>query len=139
MTVTESGTTTPTWRPRLLGVVAATVANIVLILLAPLFGANMEIIGPDGAAAVVGVQHFALFTAVFALLGWAALAVAERLLGAARGRLVWTVVAVLFTLLSFVPSLSVGATVATEVVLVLSHVVVAAIVVPVFRRTSEPV
>ncbi|WP_431889616.1 DUF6069 family protein [Nocardiopsis alba] len=138
MTVTEPRTAAPTWRSRLLGVVAATVANIVLILLAPLFGANMEIIGPDGAAAVVGVQHFALFTAVFALLGWAALAVAERLLGAARGRLVWTVVAVLFTLLSFVPSLSVGATVATEVVLVLSHVVVAAIVVPVFRRTSEP-
>ena len=138
MTVTEPRTSAPTWRPRLLGVAAATVANIVLILLAPLFGANMEIIGPDGAAAVVGVQHFALFTAVFALLGWAALAVAERLLGAARGRLVWTVVAVLFTLLSFVPSLSVRATVATEVVLVLSHVVVAAIVVPVFRRTSEP-
>ena len=130
-TVTRSS-----WRPRLAAVAAVAVANTLLALAAPLFGADL-VVAPSGQEpSVAPWSAFLVFSAGFALLGWAALALAERLLGARRGRLVWTVVAVLVTLVMFLPPLTVGASAATVVVLELSHLVVAAVVIPVFWRTS---
>ncbi|MGQ4270938.1 DUF6069 family protein [Nocardiopsis changdeensis] len=124
------------WRPRLAAIGAAALLNALLGLAAPLLGADM-VTAPEGAEPMtLNAVSLVLFSVVFALLGWGALALAERLLGR-RGLIAWTAVAVLFTLVSFVPSLSVNATAATEAVLVASHVVVAAVVIPVFWKTSR--
>ena len=145
MTESRTGTSTArstpaSWRPRLAAVAAvaaATAANIVLALLAPLFGADLEVAPPGQDPMTLSFVDFALLSAVFGLIGWGTLALAERLFGAGRGRLVWTAAAVLFTVVSFVPSLNAGATPATAAVLVFSHVVVAAIVIPVFWCSSR--
>ncbi|WP_116246498.1 DUF6069 family protein [Nocardiopsis sp. FIRDI 009] len=123
------------WRPRLGAVAAASVATAVVGGLAPFLGVDMVIEMPGMEPGPVPVFAFVLWTALFGLLGWAALALAERLLGA-RGRLLWTVVAVVFTVVSCVPSVSVSGAAATEAVLVFTHLLAAAILVPVFWRTS---
>lgn len=126
----------PSWRPRLIAVVAVAVVNALLALLAPLIGADLVVTAPGEDPMTLTLVDFALFSAGFALLGWGALALAERLLGAGRGRLVWTVAAVLILLVMFVPPLVADASVATTVVLELSHLVVAAVI-PVFWKTSR--
>lgn len=137
-TTTETRTATrPSWQPRLAAVVAVAVVNSLLAGLAPLIGADMVVAPPGQEAGPLDWSAFLVFSAGFGLIGWAALALAERLLGAARGRLVWTAVAVLITLVMFLPPLTVGASIATLVVLELSHVVVAAILIPVFWWTSD--
>lgn len=137
-TTTETRTATrPSWQPRLAAVVAVAVINSLLAGIAPLIGADMVVAPPGQEAAALAWPAFLIFSSGFGLIGWAALALAERLLGAVRGRLVWTAVAVLITLVMFLPPLTVGASFATLVVLELSHVVVAAILIPVFWRTSE--
>lgn len=137
MSTTATPTTGSTWRPRLAAVVAAAVANAVLALLAGLFGVDLVVAPPGQEAGPIAWPGFLVFSAGFALLGWGGLLLAQRVLGAGRGRLVWTVVAVLITLVMFVPPLTVEASVATVVVLVLSHVVVAAVVIPVFWYTAR--
>ncbi|WP_306370252.1 DUF6069 family protein [Nocardiopsis sp. CC223A] len=123
------------WRPRLIAIGAVALLNGLLGLVAPLLGADL-VTAPEGAEPMtLNAVPFVLFSVVFAFLGWGVLALAERFLGR-RGLIAWTVVAVLFTLVSFVPSLSVNATPATEAVLVASHVVVAAVVIPAFWRSS---
>ncbi|GAA1468358.1 DUF6069 family protein [Nocardiopsis exhalans] len=126
----------PSWQPRLVAVVAVAVVNALLALLAPLLGADLVVAAPGEDPMTLTLVDFALFSAGFALLGWGVLALAERLLGAGRGRLVWTVAAVLALLVMFVPPLLTDASVATIVVLELSHLVVAAVI-PVFWKTSR--
>ncbi|WP_017589742.1 DUF6069 family protein [Nocardiopsis ganjiahuensis] len=140
MTETSAGprtATRPSWQPRLAAVVAVAAVNSVIALIAPLVGADMVVAPPGQEATTVVWPMFLVFSAGFGLIGWGALALAERLLGARRGRLVWTVAAVAVTLLMFAPPLTAGASTATVVVLELTHVVVAAIVVPVFWSTSR--
>ncbi|MCY9784610.1 DUF6069 family protein [Nocardiopsis sp. EMB25] len=123
------------WKPRLGAIAAASVATAVVGGLAPFLGVDMVIEMPGMEPGPVPVPAFVLWTALFGLIGWGALALAERLLGA-RGRLLWTVVAVVFTAVSCVPSVSVGGGAATEAVLVFTHVLAAAILIPVFWRSS---
>lgn len=136
MTVTKTRTARSTWRPRLVAVVAVAVVNALVALAGPLIGADMVVTSPGQEPAPIDWPAFAIFSAGFALLGWAALLLVQRVLGADRGRLVWTIVAVLITVLMFLPPLAVGASTATAIVLELSHLVVAAIVIPVFWRTA---
>ncbi|MFL1379708.1 DUF6069 family protein [Nocardiopsis protaetiae] len=124
------------WRPRLAAVAAVAVANALLALVAPLLGADLVVAPPGQDPAAISAVAFAIFSAGFALLGWGVLALGERFLGR-RGLVVWTVVAVLVALLMVVPPLSAGGTVATTVVLELSHLVVAAVVIPVFWKSSK--
>ncbi|MFI6578722.1 DUF6069 family protein [Nocardiopsis sp. NPDC050513] len=131
----RSASTRRAWKPRLGAVAAASVATAVVGALAPLLGADMVIEMPGMPPGPVPVAAFVMWTALFGLIGWGALALAERLMGA-RGRLLWTVAAVVFTVVSCVPSLSVGGAAATEAVLVFTHVLAAAILVPVFWRSS---
>jgi hypothetical protein len=118
-------------------VAAVAVINSLLALAAPLLGADLVVAPPGQDPAAVEWSAFLVFSAGFGLLGWGVLALAERFLGAGRGRLVWTIAAVLITLVMFVPPLLAGASAATVFVLELSHLVVAAILIPVFWRTSK--
>jgi hypothetical protein len=139
--MTTSTTTSPetvrrAWPLRLGAVAAATLVNTLIGVLAPWAGVSMVIAVSGMEPAPVPAAAFALWTAVFGLLGWGTLALAERVLKD-RARVVWTVVAVIFVLVSFLPSLSVGGDAATEAVLLSTHVVAAAILVPAFWRSSR--
>ncbi|GAB2515862.1 DUF6069 family protein [Nocardiopsis aegyptia] len=138
MTTTTTSPTTArrAWPLRLGAVAAATVANALIGALAPLAGVSMVIAMPGMDPGPVPVAAFALWTAVFGLLGWGTLALAELVLGD-RARAVWTTVAAVVLLLSFLPSMSVGGDAATEAVLLSTHVVAAAILVPVFWRSAR--
>ncbi len=140
MTETSAPTRTaarPSWQPRLAAVAAVAVINSLIALTAPLAGADLVIAPPGQEAAAIAWPLFPVFSAGFALLGWGVLALAVRLLGARRGRLVWMIGAVALALLMVVPPLTSGGSTATVVVLELTHLVVAAIVIPVFWRTSR--
>jgi hypothetical protein len=73
-----------------------------------------------------------------ALLGWASLAVLDRL--TARGTSIWMVLAVIVLTLSFFPLAGITATGGAKVALGLMHVAVAAVLIPVFWLTrTRPV
>jgi hypothetical protein len=72
------------------------------------------------------------FTLFFCLLGWASLALLERLTRSATT--IWTALAVLVLLLSFVPIISVSASVGTKTALSLIHCSIAAVLIPAMRR-----
>ena len=122
-------------RTRIVAVVGATLAALAgWVVAVPISGVDLEVAsGPAtrtvGAAAVLGAG----FTA--SLLGWALLALLERRASRARGT--WTAIAVAALLLSLVGPLGADATAATKVTLALLHVVVAAVLIPVLRRTSR--
>ncbi|WP_028648286.1 DUF6069 family protein [Nocardiopsis sp. CNT312] len=123
------------WKPRLIAIAAAAVVNVLAGAAAPLVGADLVISPPGQEEATVPLTAFALFTVAFGLIGWGTLALAERFLGR-RGLLVWTVVALVFAVLSCVPSLAAGGSAATGVLLAATHLLAAAVMVPVFRRSS---
>jgi hypothetical protein len=72
---------------------------------------------------------FALF---FCLLGWASLALLERL--TRRAKAIWTALGVVVLLLSFVPIISVSASAGTRAALSLIHCSIAAVLIPSMRR-----
>ncbi|MFV2197222.1 DUF6069 family protein [Nocardiopsis sp. LOL_012] len=139
MPQTAPDTATPArrgaWQPRLTAIAAAAVVNVLVGAAAPLVGADLVIAPPGQAESAVPLAAFALFTVVFGLIGWGTLALAERFLGR-RGLLVWTVVALVFAVLSCVPSLTVGGSAATGALLASTHLLAAAVMIPVFRRSS---
>ncbi|WP_304450944.1 DUF6069 family protein [Nocardiopsis sp. YSL2] len=135
-TTTSPETVRRAWPLRLGAVAAATVVNALIGALAPLTGVSMVISMPGMEPGPVPVAAFAMWTAVFGLLGWGTLALAELVLRN-RARVVWTTAAVVVLLLSFLPSMSVGGDAATEGVLLFTHVVAAAILIPVFWRSAR--
>lgn len=89
-------------------------------------------IGTDVAGAPIPVSGFAVLTLVFAVVGLV-IAVALRRF-ARRPRTAWLRTTATLTVLSFVPDVLVDATVATKALLILTHVVAAAIVIPAVAR-----
>lgn len=83
---------------------------------------------------IVGLPLVIGFTLVLALLGWGALAVLERYIR--RARTIWTMIAIAVLMLSFVPILGVEATSGTKSVLSLMHLAVAAVLIPMLRRSA---
>ncbi|HWS34812.1 MAG TPA: DUF6069 family protein, partial [Actinoplanes sp.] len=68
--------------------------------------------------------------------GWAGLAILERF--TRHAFTAWTVLALLVLAVSFVPFLGVEASTGSKVVLALTHVAVAAVLIPGFRRSATP-
>lgn len=92
-------------------------------------------ISSDVSGAPVPVSGFAVMTVIFSVLGLV-IAVALRQF-ARHPRTTWLRTTVALTVLSFVPDLLADAAVATKLLLMLTHVVAAAIVIPaVARRLS---
>lgn len=84
------------------------------------------------AGAPIPVSGFAVLTVIFSVLG---LVIATGLRRFARHpRTAWIRTTVVLTVLSFVPDVLADAGVATKVLLILTHVVAAAIVIPVVAR-----
>ena len=110
--------------------VAAGVATALVAAAAHAIG-----ISTDMSGATIPASGFAVMTVIFSVLG---LVIATALRRFARHpRTAWLRTTVALTVLSFVPDLLADAAVATKVLLMVTHVVAAAIVIPaVARRLS---
>jgi hypothetical protein len=123
-------------RLRLLGVLAAIVLpTLVWLVAGPLFGADLTVQDNNDPPKVIeiGFGPIVVVSAGFALLGWAALALLERL--TRHGRLIWTGLAVALLVLSFLPLLG-PMSAGTRVALGLVHLAVGAALIPTFYRSS---
>ncbi|WP_020575136.1 DUF6069 family protein [Actinopolymorpha alba] len=123
-------------RNRALAVVGAVVAAVLVWVVGePLLGNDMIIKADGQEPQDLGASAIIMFSLFFSLLGWALLALLERV--TPRARLIWTVVALMFLAMSFFfPLFTIEASGGTKVVLALAHVAVAAVLIPVFQATS---
>lgn len=128
-------TTATTRRRRALGVGAAVAANSLLYLAARAAGTDFLLTAPSTTQAhQLILPEIAGFSLVFALLGWGTLAVLERY--TRHARVLWSVLAGTVLLASFVPVFLNRATVDTRILLCVSHVVVAAALLPMLRHAA---
>ncbi|BDH55822.1 DUF6069 family protein [Tsukamurella sp. PLM1] len=118
----------PVWRH---GVAAAVVASVTTTAIAAVASAaGVTFAGPDGSA--IPLLGFAELTMVFSLIAVGIAAVLARRARHPRSTFVRTCVTLL--VLSFVPDVTFGFDAASAAVLILTHVVAAAIVVPALAR-----
>jgi hypothetical protein len=89
-------------------------------------------IGTAVAGATIPATGFAVLTAIFSVAGLVIATVLRRF--ARHPRSAWIRTTVALTVLSFVPDLMADAGVATKMLLMLTHVVAAAIVIPAVAR-----
>ncbi|MFF6877555.1 DUF6069 family protein [Streptomyces sp. NPDC012474] len=131
--------TRSTLRIRALAVLA-TVAVGALIWLVADTVLDIGLRVPDGPGSTtttpLALPAVLIGTAVVSLLGWALLALLEKVV-AGHARAVWTVVAVLVLVVSlFAPLFGAGLSGGNRATLVLLHLAVGAILVPAFRRSA---
>ncbi|MBG6104733.1 threonine dehydrogenase-like Zn-dependent dehydrogenase [Micromonospora vinacea] len=120
-------------RRRALGVAAAVVAPLAIWAVGALAGVDYTVESPGQPATVIGAGAIVMIALVAALLGWAVLALLERF--ATRvARPVWISLAIVVTVLSFVPVLSVEATGGAKLALGATHVAVAAALIALLPR-----
>jgi Family of unknown function (DUF6069) len=113
----------PVWLVGVIASVVAAIATVVLALIAKGFDVPLEIEGDE-----IPVSGFAFITVLWSLVGTGlAMALARWAKNPAR---IFVIVTVALTLVSFVPVITADATTATQVILVLAHVLAAAIVIP---------
>ncbi|WP_329277728.1 DUF6069 family protein [Streptomyces sp. NBC_01451] len=133
--------TDSTLRVRALAVLATVAAGALIWLVAgSLLDIDLRV--PDGPGSTTTTElvlpAVLIGTAVVSLLGWALLALLEKV-AAGRARAVWTGVAVLVLVVSlFAPLFGAGLSGGNRATLVLLHLTVGAILVPAFRRGSAP-
>ena len=127
----------PRRRARILAVIGGTAAAVVVWLVAK-FAFDVELRGAQpGTSSVVDIgPQYVIFSAVaYSLVGWALLAILERFV--ARARTIWTWIALAVLVLSFASPLTAQSmTGGTKLALSIMHVAVAAVVIPIFARTS---
>lgn len=119
---------------------AAVVAGAVLttalvwVIGEPLLGHDLVVVSPGQPAIDLGLAQIAFVALASSLLGWAALAALERI--TRHAVLIWTVAALVVLAVSFAPFAGVETSGGSKVVLALTHVAVAAVLIPGLRRTS---
>ncbi|MEV4122789.1 DUF6069 family protein [Micromonospora sp. NPDC049645] len=124
---------TSSLRRRALGVAAAVVAPLIIWSIGAVAGVDYTIESPGQPATVIGAGAIAVIALASALLGWAALALLERF--ATRvARPVWISLAIVVTVLSFVPVFSVEATGGAKLALGATHVAVAVALIALLPR-----
>lgn len=136
MTTTSQSvlTGTSTRRVRAIAVGGAALATSLVWLVAHLLDIDLRVDQRNGQPpTIVSLPLVIGSTLAMALLGWSALVVLERYVR--RARTIWTVIAIAVLMLSFVPILGVEATSSTKSVLSLMHLAVAAVLIPMLRRS----
>ncbi len=123
-------------RPRALAVLGASVAALAVWAVAvPLLGVDLLVRPGGGTPQTVGAPAIMSVSLMASLLGWALLALLERV--TARARPVWTAVAVAVLVLSLGGPVTGALTGAATVTLALMHLAVGAVLIPVLRGTSS--
>ncbi|MEH0843343.1 DUF6069 family protein [Micromonospora sp. CPCC 205711] len=129
------GVTSRHRRQRAWSVGAAVAANSLLYLVARAAGTDFRLTDPGATEAhQLILPEIAVFSLLFALLGWGTLALLERF--TRHARVVWSGLAGLVLAASFVPIFIEQATVDTRIMLCLLHLVVAAALLPMLRRPA---
>ncbi|MEU4608434.1 DUF6069 family protein [Kribbella sp. NPDC023972] len=120
----------------LAAVLAAAGAFLVWLVADPLLGVDFTVTN-SGTTTVVGPGLVIPMALAAGLVGWAFLALLERLAGR-RARRAWVMTASVVLLLSFVMPFNSGE-IATDakVALLLMHVVVGAVLIPLYARTTK--
>jgi Family of unknown function (DUF6069) len=122
-------------RVRAFAVTGAVVAAVAVWAVGdPLLGNDLVVEQPGRAPQDLGAGAVAFVTLVSSLLGWGLLAILERL--TSRARLIWAAAALVVLVASFGPLIGVEASGGSKAVLAILHVVVGAIIIPVFWRTA---
>lgn len=113
---------------------AVLVTVLVWVIGEPLLGHDLVVVSPGRPAMDLGLAEIAFVALGSSLLGWAALAVLERF--TRHAALIWTVAALLVLAVSFLPLTGVETSAGSKTVLALTHVAVAAVLIPGLRQTS---
>ncbi|WP_436762850.1 DUF6069 family protein [Streptosporangium sp. V21-05] len=135
MSTTSASPATTRPRTAALAVGGAVLAVTLLWTVAHIMGIELRVDPRNGQPpGVISLPFAALLTLALSVLGWGTRALLNRL--TRRAPAVWTVIAVLVLLVSFLPLLAVEATGGTKVVLALMHLAVGAVLIPVFGRRT---
>lgn len=122
-------------RDRALAVLAATVATLALwVVGVPVAGVDL-VARNGGTQQTMNPAAVGISTVLAGLAGWALLALLERF--TTRARAIWTGVAGLALLLSLLGPLSGGVGTAATSTLVAMHLLAAAVLIPLLRRTAR--
>jgi hypothetical protein len=130
-TTRTTSETRSTWRAGISASLVAALATLLFIVVAHALGVSLKV-GPPGAhhAEAIPVLAFAQWALIWSLVGTGLAVALQR--HAKHPRATFVVTTVVLTVLSFGAPITAGYTAfATKVVLSLSHVVAAAIVIPV--------
>jgi hypothetical protein len=131
-TTSSSTDRRPVWKQGVAAAVAASVATTVLAVVAKGAGVSFE----DSTGAAIPIAGFAELTLFFSLAGTGIAALLAR--KAHRPRSTFVRTAVVLTVLSYVPDLTVGFGAGSAASLITLHTVAAAIVVPTLARRLAP-
>jgi FlaA1/EpsC-like NDP-sugar epimerase len=122
-----------TWRVRAIAIGGVTLATVVIWLVARALEVDFKVDQRNGQPPVdVTLPSVIAVTLIVSLLAWGTLALLQRF--TSRGTAIWTVLAVVVLLLSYLLLVFAGATAGTKITLFLMHSSVAAVLIPVMRR-----
>jgi hypothetical protein len=131
----RAASTTPDHRLRALAVCGALVATWTLWLVSQALGVTLLVDVHNGNPPQLFGPIFLLsFTLLLSLLGWGMLAVLEHFTRKAVS--VWTALAGIAIVLSFVPIAAADASVSAKIVLATIHISVAVVMITAMRRTA---
>lgn len=121
---------------RTLSVAGAVIAALaVWVIAVPILGEHLTIRFGAAAPETIGIGLVAGASLLGSLCGWGLLALLER--RTSRARAIWTGVAAIVALVSLSLPLTAGTTTSAKIALALTHVAVAAVLIPALRRTSS--
>ncbi|SDE52082.1 DUF6069 family protein [Glycomyces harbinensis] len=129
----ETRSAAPVWRPRLVALVAAAAGAALVSVIASAAGADMVVANPGQDPMTIGPVPALVAALIAGGLGWLARALLDRF-APRRAVLLWCVGAAVAFIVELVPPLITEADAATKGSLLVMHVVVAAILVPVFAK-----
>ncbi|MGI5175002.1 DUF6069 family protein [Dactylosporangium sp. CA-152071] len=118
---------------RPLAIVGAAVLALIVYFIARSAAGDL-VVKSGGSEQTVSAVAVVATVVIAGLLGWGLLALLERF--TAKGRTIWTVVAAVFLLLSLLGPLG-GTDAGTKVSLALLHLLVGAVIITAFTRTSQ--
>jgi hypothetical protein len=122
-------------RVRALSVAGAVLAAAAVWAIAvQLLGTHLVIRFGSGAAETVGLDYVVGASLAASVAGWGLLALLER--RTARGRTIWTAVAIVAFVVSLSLPLTAGTTLSSKAALALMHVAVAAVLISALRRSG---
>ncbi|WP_035795536.1 DUF6069 family protein [Kitasatospora mediocidica] len=123
----------PTWRLRIAAVLAAVIGAVVIYAIAKAAGADFLVDQHNGKGAqAIGIGAVIGMALIIPLLGWGLMALLEKF---NRNPVkIWTIVAGVVTVLSYLLLLVVGAAAGTKLSLFLLHTFVAAVLFTLLRR-----
>ncbi|MEV4135139.1 DUF6069 family protein [Dactylosporangium sp. NPDC049742] len=118
---------------RPLAIAGAAVLALIVFFIARSAAGDL-VVKSGGSEQTVSAVAVVATVVIAGLLGWGLLALLERF--TAKGRTIWTVIAVVFLLLSLLGPLG-GTDAGTKVSLALLHLLVGAVIITAFTRTSQ--